>query len=221
MRFCLPQESRRFNKAFTLDREAAVGVDLQSFAKYLQRRPNLHSRGARREHPELVDQLAPESLRSKVEPLLESVARRAGVIKNRKVTRRTTLLLLRLRYHIVVMSQRGERALLAEDSIVVPFAGSPQNPEWLPQEQSVDYLALEPEQNVAPDIAANFIRKIVDGFGNLQPHLEKVARHRGDELRDAHRRVRAASLQRNVSYRVDPSLPPDALGIYLYLPVVD
>ena len=121
----------------------------------------------------------------------------------------------------MVIGERGERALLAEDSIVVSFAGSPQNPEWLPQEQSADYLALEPEQNVAPDIAANFIRKIVEGFGNLQPHLEKVARDRGNELLAAHRRVRAASLQRNVSYRVDPSLPPDALGIYLYLPVVD
>jgi hypothetical protein len=67
----------------------------------------------------------------------------------------------------------------------------------------------------------HFIRKIVDGFGNLLPHLEEVARNRGNELLAAHRRVRAASLQRNVSYRVDPSLPSDALGIYLYLPVVD
>lgn len=173
-----------------------------------------------RTHP-FVEGLAAYVMNAALDPLLVSVARRAGVIKNRKVTRRTTLLLLRLRYHIVVIGERGERALLAEDSIVVSFAGSPQNPEWLPQEQSADYLALEPEQNVAPDIAANFIRKIVEGFGNLQPHLEKVARRRGDELLAAHRRVRAASLQRNVSYRVDPSLPPDALGIYLYFPVVD
>jgi len=173
-----------------------------------------------RTHP-FVEGLAAYVMNTALDPLLTGVARRAGVIKNRKVTRRTTLLLLRLRYHIVVIGERGDRALLAEDSIVVPFAGSPQNPEWLPQEQSSDYLALEPEQNVAPDIAANFIRKIVEGFGNLQPHLEKVAHHRGDELLAAHRRVRAASLQRNVSYRVDPSLPPDALGIYLYLPVVD
>jgi Helicase conserved C-terminal domain len=173
-----------------------------------------------RTHP-FVEGLAAYVMNTALDSFMASVARRAGVIKNRKVTRRTTLLLLRLRYHIVVMSQRGERALLAEDSIVVPFAGSPQIPDWLSPEQSSDYLALEPEQNIAPDIAANFIRKIVDGFGNLLPHLEKVARDRGDELLAAHRRVRAASLQRNVSYRVDPSLPADALGIYIYLPVVD
>ena len=173
-----------------------------------------------RTHP-FVEGLAAYVMNTALDPLLVSVARRAGVIKNRKVTRRTTLLLLRLRYHIVVMSQRGERPLLAEDSIVVPFAGAPENPEWLSPERTLDYLGLEPEQNIAPDIAANFIRKIVDGFGNLLPHLEEVARNRGNELLAAHRRVRAASLQRNVSYRVDPSLPSDALGIYLYLPVVD
>jgi hypothetical protein len=173
-----------------------------------------------RTHP-FVEGLAVYVMNTALDPLTPSVARRAGVIKNRKISRRTTLLLLRLRYHIVVTGERSERALLAEDTIVVPFAGSPQNPEWLPPEHAADCLGLEPEQNVAPDIAANFIRKIVDGFGNLQPHLEKVARDRGDELLNAHRRVRAASLQRNVSHRVDPSLPPDALGIYLYLPVID
>jgi superfamily II DNA/RNA helicase len=173
-----------------------------------------------RTHP-FVEGLAAYVMNTALDPLTTSVARRAGVIKNRKVSRRTTLLLLRLRYHIVVIGERTERALLAEDSIVVPFAGSPQNPEWLSPEQSADYLALKPEQNVAPDIAASFIRKIVGGFGNLQPHLEEVARDRGNELLNAHRRVRAASLRRNISYRVDPSLPPDALGIYLYLPFAD
>jgi len=54
------------------------------------------------------------------------------------------------------------------------------------------------------------------------------ARQRGEELLEAHQRVRRASKARrssrgsygNVHYRVEPQLPPDVLGIYVYLPKV-
>ena len=35
---------------------------------------------------------------------------------------------------------------------------------------------------------------------------------------DLPQRVRKASKVRNVQYRVEPQLPPDVLGIYVYLP---
>jgi hypothetical protein len=111
--------------------------------------------------------------------------------------------------------------LLAEDSVILPFAGSPQHPEWLSPEEASTFLALEPEQNIAADVAANFIRSIVNDFHDLTAHLEKVAHRRGKELLVAHQRVRAATRQRNVSHRVEPSLPPDVLGIYLYLPAAE
>jgi len=47
---------------------------------------------------------------------------------------------------------------------------------------------------------------------------DDAARVRGEELLDAHRRVRAAARQTGVSHRVEPQLPPDVLGIYIYLP---
>jgi integrase len=43
---------------------------------------------------------------------------------------------------------------------------------------------------------------------------------RGQELLEAHQRVRMASKVRNVRYRVEPQLPPDVLGIFVYLPVI-
>ena len=39
-----------------------------------------------------------------------------------------------------------------------------------------------------------------------------------EELLDAHRRVRQATRQRGVRQRVEPTLPPDVLGVYVYLP---
>ena len=52
----------------------------------------------------------------------------------------------------------------------------------------------------------------------VRPHLEQAAIQRGEELLDAHQRVRRASKVRNIRYRMEPQLPPDMLGIYVYLP---
>ena len=43
---------------------------------------------------------------------------------------------------------------------------------------------------------------------------------RGEELLEAHQRVRLASKVRNVRYRVEAQLPPDVLGIFVYLPTL-
>jgi hypothetical protein len=51
------------------------------------------------------------------------------------------------------------------------------------------------------------------------PHLESAARSRAAELLEAHRRVRSAARLRGVSQRVEPQLPPDILGVYVFLPV--
>jgi hypothetical protein len=170
-----------------------------------------------RTHP-LVEKLANHVLNAALDPLLEGVARRCGVIRTGRVSRRTTVILMRLRFHIVTRLGDQERPLLAEDSRVVAFSGSPQNAEWLQEEHAEALLRAEPEANVTPDQAAHFLRLVGDGFDYLRPHLENSARERGEELLDAHRRVRTASRTKGVSYRVEPQLPPDVLGIYIYLP---
>ncbi len=54
---------------------------------------------------------------------------------------------------------------------------------------------------------------------NWQNRLEKLARERAaEELREAHRRVRKVVSLSVLRLRVEPQLPPDVLGIYVYLP---
>ena len=66
---------------------------------------------------------------------------------------------------------------------------------------------------MAPEQAADFVRKVVEGMARLRPHLDDVARLRGRELLESHRRVRQATRQRGIRQRVEPTLPPDVLGI--------
>ena len=76
----------------------------------------------------------------------------------------------------------------------------------------------EPDANVPPDIAIQQLESITQHIASLTPTLDKLARARGQELLEAHRRVRSAAGAKG-SYRIDHS-PPDVLGLYIFLPVV-
>lgn len=175
-----------------------------------------------RTHP-FVETLANHVLETALDPLSGDAARypaarRCGAIRTRAVEKRTTLLLVRFRYHIIQTRKDGETPLLAEDCRLLAFSGSPQNAVWLEEAQAENLLLAQTESNINPEQAAEFVNRVAEGFDTIQPYLNQTALQIGEELLDAHQRVRLASKIRNVRYRVEPQLPPDVLGIYVYLP---
>jgi len=166
----------------------------------------------------LVEGLATYVLNSALDPLLGGIARRAGVMRSKAVQKRTVLMLLRLRFHIVTITRDGERHLLAEDATLTAFTGDPTSPQWLPEADAEKLITLKPDANVPPDIAIQQLEGVTAHLANLAPALNASARARGQQLLEAHRRVRSAAGAKG-SYRIDHS-PPDVLGIYIFLPVV-
>ena len=171
-----------------------------------------------RTHP-IVEGLATHVMDTALDAITDSVARRCGVIRTGKVERRTTLLLTRFRFHIITKQGEAENPLLAEDCQVLAFTGSPDKAEWLEPAQAEALLEATPDANITADQATGFLQKVIDQFDYLSPHLEAVAQQRGTDLLEAHRRVRSASKLRGIRYRVEPQIPPDILGIYMFLPV--
>jgi superfamily II DNA or RNA helicase len=170
-----------------------------------------------RTHP-MVEGLAGYVMESALDNLEDAAARRCGVTRSAKVKTRTTLLLVRYRFHILINRPEGQQALLAEDCQLLGFESSPEQAKWLDRETAGKLLELAPEGNVPPEMARSYLLPVVQGYDHLRPHLEKVAQERGKEILDAHIRVRAASRVRNVRYTVEPKLPADLLGIYVFLP---
>ncbi len=168
----------------------------------------------------VVEALANHVLNAALDPHLDGPARRCGVIRTSKVTKRTTLLLLRHRIHIVTKIGTDEHPLLAEESQLVVFAGSPQNAEWLPPEVAERLFLAEPEANVVAEQARDFIQKVIDGISHLRPKLAEFATARGEVLLDAHSRVRQASRAKGVRHRIEAQELPDVLGVFIYLPKV-
>ena len=177
-----------------------------------------------RTHP-FVETLANHVLETALDPLSGDAARypaarRCGAIRTKAVDRRTTLLLVRFRYHIIQIRNNIEKPLLAEDCRLLAFSGSPQNAVWLDENDAEKLLLAQPDGNITAEQATEFVGRVVDGFELLRDHLNQAAIQRGEELLEAHQRVRLATRSRNVRYRVEAQLPPDVLGIYIYLPVI-
>jgi superfamily II DNA or RNA helicase len=145
-------------------------------------------------------------------------ARRCGVVRTSAVARRTTLLLVRYRLQIVLPGRYGDKPLIAEDARVLCFAGSPANPEWLPDEAAQALLSATADANTAPEFARSAISRILDGLKDLQPEVNRRGGEVAEELREAHRRVRRSTDQAVRGVAVTMQGDGDILGTYVYLP---
>jgi superfamily II DNA or RNA helicase len=154
-------------------------------------------------------------------PAAQRPARRCGVMRTSAVARRTTLLLVRFRFHLTLPSRDGERPLVAEDAAVLGFRGSPERPQWLDDAEVAALLAAQPSGNVAPDQARDFLERAVDAVPLLGGELSAQADELAVRLREAHLRVRESVGQRVRRHlSVTAQKPADVLGVYVYLPPV-
>ncbi len=101
---------------------------------------------------------------------------------------------------------------------MLAFTGDPQQPTWLPSEQAHGLLAARPAGNVSAEQAREFVTAVLAAASTWRLALDDEARVRADALLDSHRRVRESIRLRSASYRVEPQLPPDVLGVYVLLP---
>lgn len=171
-----------------------------------------------RTHP-IVEGLAAHILETALDKELIGPGRRCGVVRTGAVERRTTLLLLRMRFHLVNLGRDGkERPLLAEDVVLAGFTGSPENAEWLNTETLEPLLSVTADTNIGADQAQTHIRRVLDRFAELRPRLDQIAEERGSAVLDSHRRVRKATRSGVRALKIDVHKPADVLGVYVYLP---
>ncbi|MFE1359445.1 DEAD/DEAH box helicase [Streptomyces harbinensis] len=145
-------------------------------------------------------------------------ARRCGVITTDAVTTRTTLLLVRYRFHLTLPSRTGERQLVAEDARLLAYEGAPARARWLDDEAASALLAARATSNTHEQLARNQITRTLDGLPELSGHLTEYGTRLAAELDASHRRVRKANEEIVRGLKVVPQEPADILGAYVYLP---
>lgn len=170
-----------------------------------------------RTHP-WIEGLAEFVMNGALEAMADSKARRAGAVRTRDVTRTTTLLLLRLRYHLHERNGTA-RELLAEEAQVAAFANGGGRIDWLERDEIERLFAAKPHGNVRVEEQSALVEAVVMRYDALRPHLDDIAATRARELLEAHRRVRREAGGGKVTREVRPELPGDVLGIYVFAPM--
>lgn len=168
-----------------------------------------------------VEAIANYVLESALDPQLpddQRPARRCAVVRTGSVSTRTTLLVVRYRFHLHLPSRSGSRELVAEDVATLAYEGPPTKPHWLPAGEVAPLLTAKPSGNVPAPQAAQFITRALDGLPDVAGHLACHGENLATHLRDSHRRVRQASAEvvRGLSVTVEPGA--DVLGVFVYVP---
>ncbi len=177
-----------------------------------------------RSHPlvvELADFVAERAL-SGLEP---DLAARASVIRTKAVTKRTQVLVLRLRHQLHQSRWTGNQYealpdLLVEECLTAKVTGDGVEP--LEGAAALELLEAPPSGNIDPGQRQQWLQEAVAEIDALQPALAALAERRADLAEEDHRRVREASLRTGESlrmrFRCEPSLPVDVIGLIVLLP---
>ncbi|ACZ90495.1 helicase-related protein [Streptosporangium roseum] len=163
----------------------------------------------------LVRHLARTTLDSALDA--EGPARRFGVTRTDAVTTRTTVLLVRYRFHVTLPGRTGTRTLIAEDAQVLAYRTGADGREWLGDAEVSDVLTSRPE---------NTLRQLVERAAQRAaeeiPALDHDLRTRGEalaaKLAESHQRVRGAIGAGVRGLKVTANREADVLGVYVYLP---
>lgn len=167
-----------------------------------------------------VEAIARHVLDAALDPLLDGrVASRSGVARSSAVNQRTTLLLVRFRFHLDLPGRAGIRQTVTEDARFLAFGGPPAEPHWFTPDEVEALLGLRPDGgNLAPDQATLHVERIIDGLSDLVGHVDDEADRLAAELLDTHRRVRSDAGAARRGLAVTALKPADILGLYVWLP---
>ncbi|WP_289007991.1 helicase-related protein [uncultured Thermomonospora sp.] len=157
-------------------------------------------------------------------------ARRCGAIRTNAVRTRTTLLLVRYRFHLNLPGRARTREVVAEDAQVVAYRNGPDGRQWLTEEEVTALLGAAPDANVLPELVQRAVAMSIEELGEppepgrpaapgtVQADLDARGRELAERLEAAHRRVRGAVGAIRRGLRVRPHEHADVLGVYVYLP---
>jgi superfamily II DNA or RNA helicase len=174
-----------------------------------------------RTHP-IVEGLASYTLETALDDVQAEdervIARRCGVTKTTAVEEKTSLLVVRLRYHLHVKRRSGSDApLLAEEVLTLAFTGTQADPQWLDETDSRNLLDILPSGNLPSSLVTQQLQHFIGSVDTLRPKLLEVAHERAEVLKDAHKRIRQ-SAKMTGTVAVTPVDEVDILGCFILLP---
>ncbi|GAA1946039.1 DEAD/DEAH box helicase [Kitasatospora viridis] len=145
-------------------------------------------------------------------------ARRCGVVTTDAVATRTTLLLVRYRFHLTLPSRYKEKQIVAEEARLFAFQGAPKHAVWLPEGEAQALLGAQATLNTDRHFGERTMARILGQLVDVNDYLKSQGDQLAADLDASHRRVREATGEIVRGLRVRAQEHADVLGAYVYLP---
>jgi len=144
-----------------------------------------------------------------------AIASRCGYTITNAVSKRTTVLIMRLRHHLQTRSGTSD---MAEECLTLGFTGSPAQPQWLTTETVLDLIHnAEPIADHPPELKRMELQEVIDLLPELDEHLDRIAQERSQHLSEVHRRIRQLTQAGHIA--ITPHLPMDTVAIHIFKPL--
>jgi len=140
---------------------------------------------------------------------------RAGAIFTTAVTKRTTVLLARLRHQLTIR-RRTEKLILCEEAVTIA-AEAGGKLHALDGDATRKLLSAEPARNMPGPVRERHVTDALAGLDGWRKTIEELAAERAQALLSDHRRVRAAA-DATGTFQIKPTLPVDVIGLFVLVP---
>ncbi|MGV9533964.1 helicase-related protein [Streptosporangium sandarakinum] len=147
----------------------------------------------------------------------EGPARRFGVTRTDAVRTRTTVLLVRYRFHVTLPGRAGARTIIAEDAQVLGYRAGEDGREWLGDDEISGVLSSRPE-NTLRQLVERAAQRAAEEVPSLDDELRARGQALATRLAESHQRVRGAVGAAVRGLKVTANPEADVLGVYVYLP---
>ncbi len=199
------------------DRLSSIGFDESLRISFRQPAPHgtIH---IHRAHPlvsYLADHLTELALESK-----EAGVSRSSAFFTDGVNIRTVLFLLRIRHQIQIVQQgeeNGFRSIMAEECLGTALRGTTEV-KPLSEADALSLLTMKPSRNMEESQKTHLIKQELNRLPSLESTFNGIAENRAQTLLADHRRIREAGNMKGQRYKVDPVLPVDIMGIFVFMP---
>ena len=152
----------------------------------------------------------------------EMAACRAMVLETADVTKRTTILLMRVR-SVIKDKKNTNRQLVGEEMIFIGYKGNVENHDFLTQEECKTlFLAATASGNVDAISQKQIFDRAIEWINDeatLRKHTDEIAMERAEHLVNAFSQYRTYLTAAEYQV-VEPVLPMDVIAAYVFIPKI-